>query len=60
MSILLVPLTYQPDAPAALANLRILDLSQRITSNAIAYAMVDHAAGINKIELPGIGYAMRN
>ena len=60
MSILFVPLTYQPDAPAALANLRILDLSHRVTGNAIAHALADHAAEIIKIEQPGIGYALRN
>ena len=46
MSILFVPLTYQPDARATLANLRILDLSHRVTGNAIAHAMADHAAEI--------------
>ena len=35
ISIMVVPLTYQPDAPAALAGLRILDLSRLVAGNAI-------------------------
>lgn len=40
--------------------MRILDLSHRVTGNAIAHVMADHAAEIIQIELPGIGYALRN
>ena len=40
--------------------MRSLDLSHRVTGNAIAHAMADHAAKTIKIKLPDIGYALRN
>ena len=57
---MVVPLTYQPDAPAALAGLRILDLLRLVAGNAITHVLADHGAEVIKIERPGVGNDLRN
>ena len=51
---------YMRDAPAALAGIRVLDLSRLVAGNAVTHAMADHGAEVIKIERPGAGDDLRN
>ena len=51
---------FQPDAPAALGDIRVLDLSRLVAGNAVTHAMADHGAEVIKIERPGAGDDLRN
>ena len=51
---------FQPDAPAALGGIRVLDLSRLVSGNAITHALADHGAEVIKIERPGAGDDLRN
>lgn len=55
-----VPLDFRPDAPAALAGLRVLDLSRLVAGNAVTHLLADHGAEVIKIERPGHGDDLRN
>ena len=51
---------FQPDAPAALGDVRVLDLSRLVSGNVITHALADHGAEVIKIERPGAGDDLRN
>lgn len=54
-----VAMDYQPDAPAALGDIRVLDLSRLVAGNAVSHALADHGAEVIKVERPGIGDDLR-
>ncbi len=52
--------TYRPDAPAALAGIRVLDLSRLVAGNVVTHVLADHGADVVKVERPGAGDDLRN
>ncbi|MEM9028280.1 MAG: CoA transferase [Pseudomonadota bacterium] len=55
-----VAMDYQPDAPAALSGIRVLDLSRLVAGNAVSHVLADHGAEVIKVERPGVGDDLRN
>ena len=51
---------FDPNAPAALGDVRVLDLSRLVSGNALTHVMADHGAEVIKIERPGAGDDLRN
>jgi formyl-CoA transferase len=51
---------YRADAPAALGDIRVLDLSRLVSGNALTHMLADHGAEVIKVERPGIGDDLRN
>jgi crotonobetainyl-CoA:carnitine CoA-transferase CaiB-like acyl-CoA transferase len=58
--IMTVDREYQPAAPAALAGIRVLDLSRLVAGNTITHVLADHGAEVIKVERPGTGDDLRN
>ena len=55
-----VPQDFQPDAPASLEGIRVLDLSRLVAGNAITHLLADHGAEVIKVERPKVGDDLRN
>ncbi|MCS5604873.1 MAG: CoA transferase [Alphaproteobacteria bacterium] len=51
---------YQPDAPAPLDGVRVLDLSRLVAGNALTHVLADYGAEVIKVERPGKGDDLRN
>ena len=51
---------YQPDAPAPLDGVRVLDLSRLVAGNALTHVLADYGAEVVKVERPGKGDDLRN
>ncbi len=51
---------YEPDAPAPLDGVRVLDLSRLVAGNALTHVLADYGAEVIKVERPGNGDDLRN
>ena len=51
---------YQPDAPAPLDGVRVLDLSRLVAGNALTHVLADYGAEVIKVERPDKGDDLRN
>ena len=51
---------YQPDAPAPLDGVRVLDMSRLVAGNALTHVLADYGAEVIKVERPGKGDDLRN
>lgn len=51
---------YQPDAPAPLNGIRVVDLSRLVAGNAVTHVLADFGADVIKVENPKGGDDLRN
>ncbi|HQT84267.1 MAG: CoA transferase [Acidiphilium sp. 37-64-53] len=51
---------YEPDAPAPLKDIRVLDLSRLVAGNVVTHVLADFGADVIKVENPKGGDDLRN
>ncbi len=51
---------YEPDAPAPLDGVRVLDLTRLVAGNVLTHLLADYGADVVKVERPGVGDDLRN
>lgn len=50
---------FEPDAPAPLDGVRVLDLSRLVAGNALTHVLADYGADVVKVERAGVGDDLR-
>jgi crotonobetainyl-CoA:carnitine CoA-transferase CaiB-like acyl-CoA transferase len=52
-------ITFTPDAPTPLSDLRVVDISRLVAGNMVSLQLADHGAEVIKIEDPKVGDPLR-